>query len=193
VERELGAGGMATVFLAHDLRHEREVAIEVLHPDLGAALGGERFLAEIKTTARLQHPHILPLLDSLAVGQPAHELHGGLRSTERESHVAGPPIPSLRSPHATGVHEVDAVCDACPPNGRRSSENWSPAGERFADGDTARRVCPQPMCASSSCHTLSDLQPQGLKSVATVKAWLPAIPMMARARSRSITSSGLLE
>jgi hypothetical protein len=64
VERELGAGGMATVYLAHDLRHERDVAIKVLHPDLGAALGGERFLAEIRTTARLQHPHILPLLDS---------------------------------------------------------------------------------------------------------------------------------
>ena len=64
VERELGAGGMATVYLAHDLRHEREVAIKVLHPDLGAALGAERFLTEIKTTARLQHPHILPLLDS---------------------------------------------------------------------------------------------------------------------------------
>ncbi|MCE2903338.1 MAG: protein kinase, partial [Gemmatimonadetes bacterium] len=64
VERELGAGGMATVFLAHDLRHERDVAIKVLHPDLGAALGAERFLSEIKTTAKLQHPHILPLLDS---------------------------------------------------------------------------------------------------------------------------------
>jgi len=64
VEREIGAGGMATVYLAHDLRHDREVAIKVLHPDLGAALGGERFLSEIRTTARLQHPHILPLLDS---------------------------------------------------------------------------------------------------------------------------------
>ncbi len=64
VERELGAGGMATVYLAHDLRHERDVAIKVLHPDLGAALGADRFLAEIKTTAKLQHPHILPLLDS---------------------------------------------------------------------------------------------------------------------------------
>jgi len=64
LERELGAGGMATVFLAHDLRHDRDVAIKVLHPDLGAALGGERFLNEIKTTAKLQHPHILPLIDS---------------------------------------------------------------------------------------------------------------------------------
>ena len=64
IERELGAGGMATVFQAHDLKHDRDVAIKLLHPDLAAALGGERFLTEIKTTARLQHPHILPLLDS---------------------------------------------------------------------------------------------------------------------------------
>ena len=64
IDRELGAGGMATVYLAHDLRHDRDVAVKVLHPDLGAALGGERFLSEIKTTAKLQHPHILPLLDS---------------------------------------------------------------------------------------------------------------------------------
>src|SRR6476646_4150037 len=59
---------MATVYLAHDLRHDRDVAIKELHQDLGAALGAERFLAEIRTTARLQHPHILPLLDSGEVG-----------------------------------------------------------------------------------------------------------------------------
>jgi serine/threonine-protein kinase len=64
IDRELGAGGMATVYLAHDIKHDRDVAIKVLHPDLGAALGGDRFLSEIRTTARLQHPHILPLLDS---------------------------------------------------------------------------------------------------------------------------------
>src|SRR5438128_510921 len=64
VERELGQGGMATVYLARDLKHERRVAVKVLHPDLAAALGAERFLAEIKTTANLQHPHILPLHDS---------------------------------------------------------------------------------------------------------------------------------
>ncbi|MEO6527633.1 MAG: protein kinase, partial [Gemmatimonadaceae bacterium] len=68
VDRELGAGGMATVYLAHDLKHDRDVAIKVLHPDLGAALGSERFLSEIRTTARLQHPHILPLLDSGEAG-----------------------------------------------------------------------------------------------------------------------------
>jgi hypothetical protein len=64
VERELGAGGMATVYLAHDPRHDRKVALKVLRPELAAVLGAERFLTEIKTTAHLQHPHILSLFDS---------------------------------------------------------------------------------------------------------------------------------
>jgi serine/threonine-protein kinase len=64
VERELGQGGMATVYLAHDLKHDRKVAIKVLRPDLAAALGAERFVREIRLTARLDHPHILALLDS---------------------------------------------------------------------------------------------------------------------------------
>jgi len=62
--RHLGAGGMATVYLAEDLKHDRKVAIKVLKPDLAAVLGAERFVVEIKTTAALQHPHILPLFDS---------------------------------------------------------------------------------------------------------------------------------
>jgi serine/threonine-protein kinase len=62
--RELGQGGMATVYLANDLKHDRQVAIKVLKPELAAVIGGERFVAEIKTTAGLQHPHILPLFDS---------------------------------------------------------------------------------------------------------------------------------
>ena len=64
IERELGAGGMALVFLARDLRHDRPVALKLLRPELSAILGGERFLAEIRTTANLQHPHVLPLHDS---------------------------------------------------------------------------------------------------------------------------------
>lgn len=64
IERELGAGGMATVYLAHDVRHDRRVALKVLRPELAAIIGAERFLAEIRTTANLQHPHILPLFDS---------------------------------------------------------------------------------------------------------------------------------
>jgi eukaryotic-like serine/threonine-protein kinase len=64
IERELGAGGMATVYLAHDLKHDRRVALKVLKPELAAVLGADRFIIEIRTTAALQHPHILPLFDS---------------------------------------------------------------------------------------------------------------------------------
>jgi Tol biopolymer transport system component len=73
VERTLGAGGMATVYLAQDLKHDRKVALKLLRPELAAVLGAERFVQEIKTTASLQHPHILPLFDS------------GVASTEAES------------------------------------------------------------------------------------------------------------
>ena len=64
IERELGEGGMATVYLAKDLKHNRDVALKVMKPELAAVVGAERFLAEIETTANLQHPHILPLFDS---------------------------------------------------------------------------------------------------------------------------------
>ena len=64
IESELGEGGMATVYLADDVKHERKVALKVLKPELAAVVGAERFLAEIKVTANLQHPHILPLHDS---------------------------------------------------------------------------------------------------------------------------------
>ncbi len=64
LDREIGAGGMATVYLAQDIRHDRKVALKVLRPELAAVIGAERFLAEIKLTANLQHPHILPLFDS---------------------------------------------------------------------------------------------------------------------------------
>ena len=68
VEKELGRGGMATVFLAEDVKHRRKVAVKVLKPELAAVLGAERFVHEITTTASLQHPHILPLFDSGTAG-----------------------------------------------------------------------------------------------------------------------------
>ncbi len=68
LEGELGRGGMASVFLAHDRRHDRPVAIKVIHPELAAGVGAQRFEREIRITARLQHPHILPLLDSGVAG-----------------------------------------------------------------------------------------------------------------------------
>ncbi len=64
IEREIGEGGMATVYLAHDVKHDRNVALKVLRPELAAVIGGDRFLNEIKVTANLKHPHILPLHDS---------------------------------------------------------------------------------------------------------------------------------
>src|ERR671916_540468 len=70
LEREVGAGGMATVYLARDLRHKRSVALKVVRPELGGAEGGQRFLREIELAARLQHPHILPVFDSGVVDDP---------------------------------------------------------------------------------------------------------------------------
>src|SRR3989440_7568549 len=72
IDRELGRGGMATVYVAQDRRHAREVAIKVLRPDVAAAIGAERFLREIAIVARLTHPHVLPLIDS---GQAAGSLY----------------------------------------------------------------------------------------------------------------------
>src|SRR5207249_8639719 len=72
IDRVLGRGGMATVYVAEDLRHSRQVAIKVLRPDVAAAIGAERFLREITIAARLTHPHVLPLIDS---GQAAGSLY----------------------------------------------------------------------------------------------------------------------
>src|SRR5256886_12818302 len=72
VEREVGRGGMATVFLAHDVKHDRPVAIKVLHPEVAGALGADRFLREIRIAAHLQHPHILTLIDSGEIPRPDH-------------------------------------------------------------------------------------------------------------------------
>ena len=82
IERELGRGGMATVYLADDLKHGRQVAIKVLRPELAMALGAERFLREIATTANLRHPHILPLYDS---GEAAGFLYYVMPLVEGES------------------------------------------------------------------------------------------------------------
>jgi serine/threonine-protein kinase len=71
VERELGRGGMASVWLAQDRRHQRAVAIKVLHPELAAVIGPDRFVREIRLTARLQHPNVVPLLDSGVVPGPS--------------------------------------------------------------------------------------------------------------------------
>jgi serine/threonine protein kinase/Tfp pilus assembly protein PilF len=82
IERELGRGGMATVYLARDLKHERRVALKVLHPELAATIGPSRFLQEIRVTSRLQHPHILPVFDS---GESSDQLWYTMPFVEGES------------------------------------------------------------------------------------------------------------
>src|SRR5512138_3384491 len=82
LERELGRGGMATVFLAQDLKHDRPVALKVLHPELALTLGPERFQREIRLAARLQHPHILSVYDS---GETAGRLWFTMPFVEGES------------------------------------------------------------------------------------------------------------
>jgi len=123
IERELGAGGMATVFLAHDLKHNRDVAIKVLHPDLALSLTGERFLREIGITARLNHPHILALLDSgeanggellyyvmpVATGESLRDRldHGGPLPIAEALRVAMDATEALVHAHAHGVVHRD--------------------------------------------------------------------------------------
>jgi serine/threonine-protein kinase len=99
IERELGAGGMATVYLAEDLRHHRKVALKVLRPEIAATLGAERFHREIQIAAQLQHPNILPVHDS---GEAAGFLYyvmpyigaSRMRSTPRVWYPRRQPRPS---------------------------------------------------------------------------------------------------
>ncbi len=93
IEREVGAGGMATVYLAHDHKHNRSVAIKVLSPELAATLGGERFLREIEIAAGLQHPHILPLYDSGAEGRILYYVMPYVEGNTLSARVACGPLP----------------------------------------------------------------------------------------------------
>jgi serine/threonine-protein kinase len=109
LERELGQGGMATVYLAHDLRHERKVAIKVLRPELAAVIGPERFVREIRTIAALQHSHILGLIDSGEVSGTAYYVMpyvdgGSLRDRiARESQLAVAEAVRIATEVATGL------------------------------------------------------------------------------------------
>ena len=97
IERELGQGGMATVYLAQDLKHDRKVAIKVLRPELAAVIGAERFLREIKTTANLQHPHILRS-DRLRRGRTAPRTTSCRSSRASRCAIGSPARSSSRSP-----------------------------------------------------------------------------------------------
>jgi serine/threonine-protein kinase len=121
IESELGEGGMATVYLAQDLKHDRKVAVKVLKPELAAVVGTDRFLAEIRTTANLSHPHILPLFDSgeadgflfyvmpLVEGDSLRERldRDGQLSVEEALRIAGHMADALDSAHRDGVIHRD--------------------------------------------------------------------------------------
>jgi serine/threonine protein kinase/Flp pilus assembly protein TadD len=108
LERELGRGGMATVYLAEDLRHERRVAVKVLHPELSSALGPDRFLREIKLAARLNHPHIVPLYDS---GEVAGYLFYVMPVVEGES-LRDRLLRDGQIPPAEALHFVRGIASA---------------------------------------------------------------------------------
>jgi eukaryotic-like serine/threonine-protein kinase len=108
IERELGHGGMATVWLAEDVRHHRRVAIKVLHPELSAVLGSGRFLKEIELTANLQHPHILPLFDS---GEAAGHLYYVMPYVEGES-LRNRLVRERQLPIADAIRIATDVADA---------------------------------------------------------------------------------
>ena len=123
IERELGRGGMATVFLAHDIKHDRSVALKVLHPELAAALGGDRFLREIRIAAHLQHPHILTLIDS---GEIAGRPQGA-------SPVLCHAVRRGREPAAAAHPRTDPVAGrrgADPPGCARRARTGARAGHR---------------------------------------------------------------
>src|SRR5215217_8270653 len=109
VERELGSGGMATVYLAEDLKHHRRVAVKVLRPELAAVIGAERFLSEIRTTAKLQHPHILPLFDSgesegfLFYVMPFVEGESLRQRLDRETQLSIPDVVRIATEIAAGL------------------------------------------------------------------------------------------
>jgi eukaryotic-like serine/threonine-protein kinase len=121
IERELGHGGMATVYLAYDLRQERSVALKVIRPELGAVLGADRFLREIKVTAKLRHPHILPLFESgesdgqlwytmpyVEGGTLRHRLTREPRlSTEEACRITSDVLAALTHAHAQGIIHRD--------------------------------------------------------------------------------------
>jgi len=110
VERELGRGGMATVYLATDLKHDRQVAIKVLRAELAAAVGHDRFLREIKTTAQLSHPHIVPLLDSGAAGD---QLFYVMPLVEYARRAATDDVPIPRSVDPGGGATSMMRCASC--------------------------------------------------------------------------------
>src|SRR5215207_4949038 len=112
LERKLGEGGMAAVYLARDLRHERQVALKVLRPELAAALGPERFLSEIRVVANLQHPHILPLFDSGSAKGFLYDVMPFVEGESLRQRLVREPRPALAEALAIAREAADALAYA---------------------------------------------------------------------------------
>jgi serine/threonine-protein kinase len=127
VEEKLGQGGMATVFRAADLRHDRTVALKVLRPELAAAVGPDRFTAEIRTTAGLQHPHVLPLFDSGAAdGHLFYAMPLVRGETLRERLDRTGPLPQDKALSITA--DVADCSRAAAQRGREAHREWFLSG-----------------------------------------------------------------
>jgi aminoglycoside phosphotransferase (APT) family kinase protein len=163
LEPELGSGGMATVYLAEDLKHHRKVAVKVLRPELAVAIGAERFSREIEIAARLQHPHILPLLDSGILempGDPGGRPYYVMPFVEGESLRDRLRRGELLIEDAVRIltEVVDALayatkCFRLPgPRGRRTAE---PSSSRDPTrwGCSGSSLSPSPVAAPQRSHT----------------------------------------
>lgn len=180
IERELGAGGMATVYLAEDLKHKRKVALKVMKPELAAVLGGERFLHEITVTATLQHPHILALFDSgstdgfLYYVMPYVEGESLRERMDRERQLAiadvititktiasaldcahRPPsrkvgTPTTQKPH-TRIFQSSFMASPCD---RQSKSQLQPRPRRFGSGSSCYARLRGSFSSSFQCHNV---------------------------------------
>jgi serine/threonine protein kinase len=160
LERELGLGGMANVYLARDLRHDRPVALKVLRPELGAILGAERFQREIRLTATLQHPHILSLIDSgEAAGQFFYVMPYVEGESLRERLRRERPAPTLGDPRLAG--QVAEALDYAHQQGI-IHRDIKPENILLSQGHALAWVFPAPANASQavSRHLLCDWWPR---------------------------------
>jgi serine/threonine protein kinase len=153
IERELGQGGMATVYLAHDVKHERKVALKVLRPELAAVIGGERFPAKIKVTANLQHPHILPLHDSGEAGTFLYYVMPYVEGATLRDKLDREKQLGVKEAVAV-TQQVAAALDYAHRNGGDPSGNQAgeqPAARRPADGG-GLRACVGGECSGGRTH-----------------------------------------
>lgn len=145
LERELGTGGMATVFLARDTRHNRKVAVKVLRPEIAGLIGADRFLKEIETTANLQHPNILPLFDSGRVEGTVFYVMPYLQGESLRHREQQLPVPdAIRI--ATDIQPLQPI-EA--PSARHHRAPWSAAGP---GGEQLHRSSGVPLMPGETCE-----------------------------------------